>query len=123
MTVVLRDAIRCMVFRRRLQQVIAVAMRQDRHSVLTVDKETTPPPQLASSHFQQLNCRIGRKDEVLVRLHEHKNDDEGSADDHSVRCERNGCRSEHGSQVYPAANRRRQLANALVFNEIKEISI
>lgn len=91
-----------------------IAISVSENAMLTVHEETTSPSQLPSAYLEQLNGRICREDEVLVGSNEHENDHEGSADDHSVGEDGNGVGREDCAQVDPPADRRRQLANALV---------
>lgn len=96
----------------RLQQVIAVAMGEN--AMLPVDEETTSSAQLPPAHLQQLNGRVRCEDEVLVGLNEHKDDGEGTADNHPVGQQRNGSRCEDCAQVDPSSDRWRQLTDALL---------
>lgn len=97
---------------RRLEQVVAVAVRKN--AMLSIDEETTSSSQWSSAHFKQLNGWVRRKDEILVRLHEHKNNGESTTNDHPVSYEGNGGWSKNCSQVDPSAYRRRQLTDALI---------
>lgn len=101
-----------MMFNRTLQQVVAVAM--GKNAVLTVDKETTSSSQRSAAHLKQFYRWVGSEHEVLIRVDEHEDDDEGTAYNHAVRHEWNGCWSEHRSQVDPSTNRWRELADALI---------
>lgn len=85
--------------------------------MLAIDEETTSSSQWSSTHLEELNGRVCGEHEVLVRLDEHEDDDEGAADNHPVGEERNGSWREHRAQVHPPADRWRQLTDALVFAE------
>lgn len=63
--------------------MIAVAMSEN--TMLTIDKETTSSSQRPSPHLEELYGRIRREYEVLISSNEHKDNDEGSPDDHPVR--------------------------------------
>lgn len=106
-----------MVLNRTFQQVIAVAMREN--AVLTVDKETTSSSKRSAAHLEQFYRWVGGKHEVLVRVDEHEDDNEGAAYNHRVRHERNGRRREHRSQVDPSADRWRELADALIREQFR----
>lgn len=80
---------------RRFQQMIAVAMSEN--SMLSVDEETTSSSQRPSAHLEKLNGWVRCEDEVLVSLNEHKNDNKGPSDYHSVSKQWNGCWCDHGA--------------------------
>lgn len=106
-----------MVFNRTFQQVITVAMGEN--AVLTVDKETTSSSERSAAHLEQFYRWVGSKHEVLVRVDENQDDNEGTAYNHCVRHDWNGRRRENRSQVDPSTNRWRELADALIREQFR----
>lgn len=95
----------------RLQQHVTVALHEQ--PVLLLHEETAAATQRPAAHFEYLDGRIGLEDKVLVRSYEHENEQERAGHNHAVRCDWHCRRTEHGAQINPPSDVRRQLGDAL----------
>lgn len=87
----------------RFQQMVAVSMGEN--TVLTVDEETTSPPQLSSAYLEKFNGWIRCENEIFVGSNEHEDDHEGTTNNHTVGEDGNGGWGKHGAQIDPSTDR------------------